>query len=229
VFDALTRLCRQDGGEVVELLGRVAPTWLVQMQALLGAGDREAVERRALGGTRERMLREVAEALEAVGADRPLVLHLEDLHWADPSTVDLVEWLARRDTGARLLLVGTYRPADARAAGHPIDTAAADLLPGCRAAEQRLGELDTDAVRVVLERRLDGGESPRSWPGRCAAAPTACRCSSPNSPSRGSTRACYGRRRAAGSWPGPAAPSPSSPTICGASSSSSSSGSTPPT
>jgi len=159
VFDALGRLGRQDGG-VVELLGRVAPTWLVQMPALLAAGDREAVERRALGSTRERMLREVAEALEAVAADRALVLHLEDLHWADPSTVDLVEWLARRDGGARLLLVATYRPADARAAGHPIDAAAADLLLRGRAAELRLGELDTDAVRAALAQRLDGGEVP---------------------------------------------------------------------
>jgi AAA ATPase domain len=33
IFDALTRLGRQDGGRVVELLGRVAPTWLVQMPA----------------------------------------------------------------------------------------------------------------------------------------------------------------------------------------------------
>jgi DNA-binding winged helix-turn-helix (wHTH) protein/tetratricopeptide (TPR) repeat protein len=160
VFDALTRLGRQDGGGVVELLGRVAPTWLVELPALLRAEDRAAVERRALGGTRERMLREVAEALEAMAADRPLVLHLEDLHWADPSTVDLVEWLARRDTAARLLLVGTYRPADARAAGHPIDAAAAELLLRGRAAELRLGELDTDAVRAVLEQRLDGAEVP---------------------------------------------------------------------
>ncbi|MFL6295352.1 MAG: AAA family ATPase [Actinomycetes bacterium] len=159
VFDALGRLGRQDGG-VVELLGRVAPTWLVQMPALLAAGDRGAVERRALGSTRERMLREVAEALEAVAADRALGLHLEDLHWADPSTVDLVEWLARRDGGARLLLVGTYRPADARAAGHPIDAAAADLLLRGRAAELRLGELDTDAVRAALAQRLDGGQVP---------------------------------------------------------------------
>ena len=160
VFDALTRLGRQDGGGVVELLGRVAPTWLVELPALLRAEDRAVVERRALGGTRERMLREVAEALEAMAADRPLVLHLEDLHWADPSTVDLVEWLARRDTAARLLLVGTYRPADARAAGHPIDAAAAELLLRGRAAELRLGELDTGAVRAVLEQRLDGAEVP---------------------------------------------------------------------
>src|SRR5512132_211417 len=229
VFDALSQLCRQDGRGTVGLLARLAPTWLVQMPALLGPDDREAVERRALGGTRERMLREVAEALEAVGAERPLLLHLEDLHWADPSTVDLVEWLARRDTGARLLLVGTYRPADAGAAGRPIGAVAADLLLRGRAAEVRLGSSTPTPSEPCWSTGWPAPRSPRSWPGRCAGGPTACRCSSPSWPSRGSTRASCGRRRAAGSWPVPAAPSPTSPTTCGGSSSSSSNGSTPAT
>ena len=160
ILDALARLCREQGEALVALLSRVAPTWLVQMPALVGADDREDLERRALGGTRERMLREAAEALEAIGSDRPLALVVEDLHWADPSTVDLVQWLARRDTAARLLLVGTYRPADARAAGHPIGEAGADLRLRELAHELRLDALDVPAVRAVLERRLDGAEVP---------------------------------------------------------------------
>ena len=160
ILDALARLCREQGEALVALLSRVAPTWLVQMPALGGADDREDLERRALGGTRERMLREAAEALEAIGSDRPLALVVEDLHWADPSTVDLVQWLARRDTAARLLLVGTYRPADARAAGHPIGEAGADLRLRELAHELRLDALDVPAVRAVLERRLDGTEVP---------------------------------------------------------------------
>jgi DNA-binding winged helix-turn-helix (wHTH) protein/tetratricopeptide (TPR) repeat protein len=159
IFDALDRLCRDDG-EAVAVLSGVAPTWLVQMPGLVETGDREAVARRALGGTRARMLREVAEALETVAADRPLVLVLEDLHWADPSTVDLLEWLARRDTPARLLVAGTYRPAEALAGGAPIGDAGAGLRLRGLAHELRLGELDLEAVRAVLERRLDGGEVP---------------------------------------------------------------------
>jgi DNA-binding winged helix-turn-helix (wHTH) protein/predicted ATPase len=160
VFDALVRLCRDQGAPAVALLSRLAPTWLVQMPALVGPGDREALERRALGGTRERMLREAAEALAAVATERPLVLVLEDLHWADPSTVDLVDWLARGDAPARLLLVGTYRPGDALAAGHPIDGAAAALRLRGLAHELRLGELDLPAVATVLGRRLPGAEVP---------------------------------------------------------------------
>jgi DNA-binding winged helix-turn-helix (wHTH) protein/tetratricopeptide (TPR) repeat protein len=159
VFDALGRLCQVDPGAVA-LLSRVAPTWLAQMPALVEPADRADLEQRALGGTQGRMLREAAEALEAAGSDRPLVLVLEDLHWADPSTVDLLEWLARRDTQARLLVVGTYRPADALAGGAPIGNAGADLRLRGLAHELRLGELGPQAVAAVLGRGLPGADVP---------------------------------------------------------------------
>jgi DNA-binding winged helix-turn-helix (wHTH) protein/predicted ATPase len=159
IFDALDRLGRKDG-EAVALLSRVAPTWLAQLPALVGDGDREALERRALGGTRTRMLREAAEVLEAMGRARPVVLVLEDLYWADPSTVDLLDWLARRDTPARLLVVGTYRPADAFAGGAPIGDAGEELRLRGLAHELRLGELDLPAVAAVLERGLPGADVP---------------------------------------------------------------------
>ena len=100
------------------------------------------------------MLREAAEALEAVAAARPLVLVLEDLHWADPSTVDLLAWLARRTTPARLLVAGTYRPADALAGGAPIGDIGTELRLRGLATELRLGELGPEAVGAVLGRGL---------------------------------------------------------------------------
>ncbi len=51
---------------------------------------------------------------------RPLVLLLEDLHWSDSATIDLLAMLARRREAARLLVLGTYRPADVAAAAHPL-------------------------------------------------------------------------------------------------------------
>ena len=157
VFDALDRLGREDA-EALGWLSRLAPTWLAQMPALVGEADREELERRALGGTQLRMLREAAEALEAIGAERPLALVLEDLHWADPSTVDLLDWLARRDTPARLLLVGTYRPADALAGGAPIAGVAAELRLRGLATELPLAELGPREVAAVLGRGLPGAE-----------------------------------------------------------------------
>ena len=51
-------------------------------------------------------------AVEALTAERPLVLVLEDLHWSDQATLALVGYLARRRAPARLLLIGTYRPVE---------------------------------------------------------------------------------------------------------------------
>ena len=72
------------------------------------------MQRRIVGATQERMLREMAEAVAVMAAERPLILVLEDLHWSDYATLDLIAWLARRQEPARLLVLGTYRPADVR-------------------------------------------------------------------------------------------------------------------
>lgn len=128
VLDALARLCRDSEGEPIRpLLHRYAPTWLAQMPWLLDGPDLEALQRRILGATRERMLRELAEVVEALSQARPLLLVLEDLHWSDGATVDLLAWLARRRETARLLLIGTYRPVDAILGGHPLRAVVQEL------------------------------------------------------------------------------------------------------
>jgi hypothetical protein len=73
------------------------------------------------------MLREIAEALEALTAVEPLLLVLEDLQWVDRSTVDLLSALARRRGPAQLLVIATKRPLDALP-GHPSKTLKQDLL-----------------------------------------------------------------------------------------------------
>jgi len=114
VLDALGRLCRERGGdELIAVLERYAPTWLVQMPSLLDVARLETVQRRAFGATRARMLREMVEALDAFTAEVPLLLILEDLHWSDPSTLDLLAAVGQRSEPAQLLVLGTYRLGDA--------------------------------------------------------------------------------------------------------------------
>jgi DNA-binding winged helix-turn-helix (wHTH) protein len=113
VLEALGQICRSPEGYVlIDVLAHYAPTWLVQMPWLLSAVDLERLQRSLWGSTRERMLREMAQALEVLTVERPLVLVLEDLHWSDHATLDLLSVLARRQEPARLLLLGTYRPED---------------------------------------------------------------------------------------------------------------------
>jgi DNA-binding winged helix-turn-helix (wHTH) protein/tetratricopeptide (TPR) repeat protein len=111
VLDALGRLARAPEREpLMALLRRYAPTWLAQMPALVD--EREALKHEIFGATPERMLREIAEALEALTATTPLVLFLDDLHWSDDATLDFVGLMARRSGASRLLLVAAYRPVD---------------------------------------------------------------------------------------------------------------------
>jgi len=99
-----------DESRLARTLAVRAPTWLIQFPSLVKVDQREALQREILGTTRERMVREISEALEAITVDHPLVLILEDLHWADRSTLDVVSALARRRGSSRLLLLVTRRP-----------------------------------------------------------------------------------------------------------------------
>jgi DNA-binding winged helix-turn-helix (wHTH) protein/tetratricopeptide (TPR) repeat protein len=129
VLEAVGQLC---SGSVkhalVQILAEQAPTWLVQFPSLVRREQRQTLQREILGATRERMLREICEALETIASEKPLCLVLEDLHWADPSTVDLISALARRRASGKLMLIGTYRPVDVALAGHPLKTLKQDLL-----------------------------------------------------------------------------------------------------
>src|SRR5262249_39920819 len=147
VLEALGQLCRQPGGEqVVALLSRYAPTWLVQMPALVSDAEFEALQRKVQGATRERMLREIAEALEALTGERPLVLVIEDVHWSDHSTLDLLSLLAQRRGPARFLLLATYRPADVVVSRHPLCAMKQELQVHGQCEELPLGFLTVTEV-----------------------------------------------------------------------------------
>lgn len=129
VLEAVGRLCRgPDGARVVDTLAREAPTWLVQFPALLTRQHRETLRQEILGATRERMLREICEALVAISVGSPLLLILEDLHWGDSSTLDLISALARQRAPARIMLLATYRPSEVAGSSFPLDALKRDLV-----------------------------------------------------------------------------------------------------
>ena len=139
---------------LVEILRQQAPSWLLQMPALLSAADYDALQRRSGSTTRERMLRELAEAIETLTAEHPLVLVLEDLHWSDSATLDWLAFVAHRRTAARLLVVGTYRPADAVMRGHPVHTVIHELQRHGQGTELPLGSLSEAGVATYLAQRF---------------------------------------------------------------------------
>lgn len=109
----------------------------------------------------ERLLREITDALEMLAAETPLVLVLEDLHWADYSTLDLVSALARRrHAPARLLVIATYRPAEVSASEHPLRGIAQGLTAGQMCCTLSLPFLDERAVDGYLATRFEGAKLP---------------------------------------------------------------------
>jgi predicted ATPase len=121
MLEALGQLGQSPHRETLRTaLQRYAPTWLVHLPVLLGDSERERLQPQLSGETPVRMLRELAEALEAFTITIPLVLVLEDLHWSDVSTVNMLTYLAQRRETARLLVLGTYRPADLAMQAHPL-------------------------------------------------------------------------------------------------------------
>ncbi|MDX2168606.1 MAG: AAA family ATPase [Deltaproteobacteria bacterium] len=160
VLLALDRLARRpDAARFVELLRRTAPTWLAQLPWLFG-DDAERLRQALLAARSERMLREFASLVEALTAEVPLVLVLEDLHWCDPSTVDLLALLANRPESARLLIIGTYRPAEAAVHQPALPQMVRALQLRRHCARLPLHELDEADLRDYLESRFPGAALP---------------------------------------------------------------------
>jgi hypothetical protein len=115
--------------------------------------DRPATEADA----RVRVFDAVAQVLRRAAADAPVVVVLDDLHWADESTVELLRFVTRQPQPGALLLVGAYRPHEP--------------LPGIAAA---LADLATTAELVPLSglsvaevadlvRAVAGAAAPEHW------------------------------------------------------------------
>lgn len=120
VLEALAELCRGDS-TLPTLLRSVAPTWLLQLPWLSTAQERDALRQELSGVGPDRMLREMGELLDRYTEQRPLLLVTEDLHWSDRSTLQLIDYVARRRGRARLLWLSSFRLAEVIALDHPLN------------------------------------------------------------------------------------------------------------
>ena len=174
VLEAIGRLGRAPSGErVVTVLRQYAPTWLQQLSALRVVPEGEDLPLPPQGMTQERMLREMAEALEILTQDYPLILILEDLHWSDVATLELLAYVAQRREPAQLVVMGTYRPTDVIISAHPLraitqelqarhccQEIALDLLTLSEITEYVADRFDEDALVTplaeMIHRRTEG-------------------------------------------------------------------------
>ncbi len=151
ILDALTRLCKDgDGNTTIRKISSWAPTWAIQMPSQVSAEQRQALQRQIAGAGRDRMLREGCELFEGLASTRPLILILEDAHWADNSTVDFISAFARRRSKARLMLIVTTRLEEAAQIRHPVRTLFRELNAQKLCREIALERLGLDAIAMMI-------------------------------------------------------------------------------
>jgi DNA-binding winged helix-turn-helix (wHTH) protein len=163
VLEALNALCRADGGEsVVRTLRDVAPTWLLQLPWFVGEEDRRQLQHEAGAAAQDRMLREFGELIDRVARDTPVLLVLEDLHWCDHATVQLLGYLAHRRGPAALMVLGSFRPTDLVLEDHPLAALRQQLRTRRLSVEVDLESLSEADIGTYLAGRF-GDAAPESF------------------------------------------------------------------
>jgi eukaryotic-like serine/threonine-protein kinase len=99
---------------------------------------------------RFRLFDSVVGFLTDVSRSRPLVIVLDDLHWADASSLELLRFASRQLVGTGLLLVGTYRDVEL-GRHHPLSGALAELTAARNARRIQLHGLDVRGVGEMIE------------------------------------------------------------------------------
>ena len=156
-LEALGRLGHGPERDAVRaVLRRYAPMWLAHLPSLVSEPELERLQGRLHGTTPARMLRELAEALEVLTAERVLVLVLEDLQWSDHATVECLAYLGQRPEPARLLVVGTYRPVEVLLRGHPLRGMVQELCGRGHGVDLSLAFLSAADVAAYVAGRLGG-------------------------------------------------------------------------
>jgi len=151
LLDAWSGLCRSPQGRLaVDILRRCAPGWLLQLHGFVDAEERARLTESARGVSPERAQGMLARALRELADLRPVLLVAEDLHWADPATLDLLLRVARDRTPAPLLLLGTFRP-EFGAAGHrSLFDFVAQLRRGPQCTELPLSPLASGCIADLI-------------------------------------------------------------------------------
>jgi len=126
---------------------RLLPTPSHSQQSLLSEGQEE----------QQRLFWAVTGFLQAIAAERPVALLLDDLHWADGSSLELLQHLARHTRANRILLLGTYRDVEVNRQ-HPLESALADLGRERLLDEIEVRRLDADGTGLLVAATLGGDE-----------------------------------------------------------------------
>jgi tetratricopeptide (TPR) repeat protein len=114
----------------------------------------------ATAASEEALFFQYTELFLAAAERHPIVLFIDDLHWADRASVSLLTHLARRVERERVLIIGTYRPADVDVTRHAIREAKLELERYGIAEEFPLAPLDSQAYFELIREEVGAPPTP---------------------------------------------------------------------
>ncbi len=190
--------------EEIAALAPLAPD-LVRCISVVGERLPDVVARPTTDAAsdRARLFDAVDSLLAQISGTSPLLLVLDDLHWADPATLGLLRWILSSERGGPMLVLGIYRDTDVDRR-HPLSELLADLRRDPRVERVALRGLEEQAIGALLHDRA-GHDAPPSSSPHCTTRPTGTRSSPRRSwptssrPARSSGATGYGPPT--GRWP----------------------------
>ncbi len=141
--EALTDLPAPALAELATLLPELGPP-----APGAGGGDPQALEDER-GAAQRRLFEALLTVLDRLGRETPVLLAIEDIHWADRSTRAFLAFLARSLGAERVLAVATYR-SDELHRRHPLRPLLAELERDPRSRRVGLGRLDREELADLL-------------------------------------------------------------------------------
>ena len=146
-----------DGHHLAGMMRLLAPGWYSQITHASStdssSGGRLSPDKTS---SPERLKRELAHFLQEASREYPLVLMLDNVHWIDLSSTDVLAYLAGRFDQARLLVIVCYREPELRGRQHPFESLKLDLEARGKSREISLGGLDRQALERFVELKFPG-------------------------------------------------------------------------
>ncbi len=207
VVEALRGLVRRLSPEELEAIVGNGRSDLARLVPDLGPAEDDGAAGLDSSWAQGRLFEMLLGVLDRLAAMAPVVFIVEDLHWSDRSTRDLVGFLIRNLRDVRVALVLTYRTDDLHRR-HPLVPFLAELDRSGRVERLEVGPFDrsesAQQLRAIAGHDLDSTSSSRSTPARAATPSSPRSCSSHRPPSV--TASCRRRFatccwRASPSWP----------------------------
>jgi DNA-binding NarL/FixJ family response regulator len=148
------RIAKGEGEAVAQMLGPLRAVLAPIFPQLEGSGTDSTADR-----DRERPFELIFAVLERLAAEEPMLLVLEDVHWADQTSLELLHHLAHRAPSLRMLILATYRSDELHAA-HPLRRLLGSMARDRVGEDLRISPLNREETSEMLRCMLGTEPNP---------------------------------------------------------------------